>query len=67
MGVPCALPEAELIALTEGKSLEAGLNRLGEEGWELAAIRSEGGGKGGGGGGPNPRSLFCLKKLKPAR
>jgi hypothetical protein len=63
-----ALPEAELIALTEGKTTEAGLNKLGEEGWELAAIRgSEGGKGGGGGGGQNPRALFCLKRLKPAR
>jgi hypothetical protein len=62
-----ALPEFEIIALTEGKTTEAGLNKLGEEGWELAAIRGDSGGKGGGGGAPNPRALFCLKRLKSGR
>lgn len=60
-----ALTEVELIALTEAKTVEAGLNKLGEEGWELAGIRSSGdstiAAK------KNPQSLYCFKRLKSGK
>lgn len=34
-----AIPEADLINLSDEKTLEAGLNKLGNDGWELVAVR----------------------------
>jgi hypothetical protein len=35
-----AISEADLLALTDEKTVEAGLNKLGEDGWELVAVRN---------------------------
>jgi hypothetical protein len=55
-----ALTEADLLGMTEGKTAEAGMNKLGDEGWELVAIKSTSSMK------ATP-SLFCFKRFKGGR
>ena len=55
-----AVTEADLIGLTDAKTAEAGMNKLGDEGWELAAIKSTSSAK------ATP-SLFCFKRFKTGR
>lgn len=58
--------EVDLANLTEAKSLEASLNKLGEDGWELVAIKAvyettAAAAK------KNSQALFVLKRLKTSK
>jgi hypothetical protein len=57
--------EAELTNLTETKTLEAGLNKLGEDGWELVAIKAAY--ENTAQAKKNAQSLFVLKRLKTGK
>lgn len=35
-----AVPEADLVNLSDEKTIEASLNKLGNDGWELVAVRA---------------------------
>jgi hypothetical protein len=55
-----ALTEPDLLALTAASTAEAGMNKLGDEGWELVAIKSTSSMKAA-------PTLFCFKRFKTGK